>query len=151
MRFFHRTLRHDLFWCSSGSAVCHKKGDPYLAGLPLDSTAPKLSSTLKSCINSGNRISPCLNTKYHSAKEVKNPNTPGSPNPPAKTPSQPQQQQNETNEQTKPQKTKGHKKTWQTKTKQKHPKQNNNNKTPPKLNRNNQTQKIQNHKENPQN
>lgn len=64
---------HKVFWFSE-SAVNLEMGDAYMSEMPLASSAWALTSTLKSCINSGNKISPYFNTKYYCAKNSQNKN-----------------------------------------------------------------------------
>lgn len=60
-----------MIWARALLDQQHNKGDPYLSALALASSALGLSSTLMSFINSGNKISPYLNTKYHHTKRRK--------------------------------------------------------------------------------
>lgn len=57
---------------SSESAVDVEIGDPYMSEMPLDSSAWAPSSTVKSYINSANKVSPYFNTKYYCAKKIPN-------------------------------------------------------------------------------
>lgn len=58
---------HKALWSSESVNV--EIGDPYMSEMPLDSSAWAPSSTVKSYINSANKVSPYFNTKYYCAKK----------------------------------------------------------------------------------